>query len=74
MGRSRYVITEPSRPHFLTCTVLEWLPVFTRPETGQIVLDRWKGSINSGKTVAQAELILSDDMMREKLDYSLQPR
>ena len=32
MGRSRYVITEPDKPHFLTYTVVEWLPVFTRPE------------------------------------------
>jgi putative transposase len=42
MGRSRYVITEPDKPHFLTCTVMEWLPVFTRPETVQIVLDCWR--------------------------------
>jgi len=41
MGRSRYVITEPNNPHFLTCTVMEWLPVFTRPETVQILLDCW---------------------------------
>ncbi len=33
MGRSRYLITELDKPHFMTCTVLEWLPVFTRPET-----------------------------------------
>ncbi len=31
MGRSRYTITEPDQPHFLTRTVLEWLPLFTRP-------------------------------------------
>ncbi|GAB4253964.1 MAG: hypothetical protein Kow0065_00530 [Methylomicrobium sp.] len=42
MSRSRYTITEPNKPHFLTCTVLEWLPVFTRPETVQIVLDCWQ--------------------------------
>jgi putative transposase len=42
MGRNRYVITEPDKPHFLTCTVLEWLPVFTRPETVQLVLDCWQ--------------------------------
>ena len=42
MGRSRYVITEPAQPHFLTCTVLEWLPVFTRPATVRIVLDSWQ--------------------------------
>ncbi len=41
MGRSRYTITEPDKPHFLTCTVLEWLPVFTRQDTVQILLDSW---------------------------------
>ena len=29
-------------PHFLTCTVVGWLPVYTRPETVQIVLDSWE--------------------------------
>ena len=42
MGRSRYLITEPNKPHFLTCTVVDWLAVFTRPETVQIVLDCWR--------------------------------
>jgi REP element-mobilizing transposase RayT len=41
MGRSRYVILEPDKPHFLTCTVVEWLPVFTRPDAVQILLDSW---------------------------------
>jgi REP element-mobilizing transposase RayT len=42
MGRSRYRFGEPKRPHFLTCTIVGWLPVFTRPESVQIVLDSWK--------------------------------
>ena len=42
MGRSRYRRTEPDKPHFLTCTVVEWLPVFTRPETVDILLDSWR--------------------------------
>ncbi len=42
MGCSRYVITEPGKPHFLTCTVLEWLPVFTRPDTVLILLESWR--------------------------------
>ncbi len=42
MGRSRYLITEADKPHFMTCTVVEWLAVFTRPETVQIVLDSWQ--------------------------------
>jgi REP element-mobilizing transposase RayT len=39
MGRSRYKIYEPTHPHFVTCTILHWIPIFTRKETTQIVLD-----------------------------------
>jgi REP element-mobilizing transposase RayT len=40
MGRSRYLITEADKLHFMTCTVVEWQQaVFTRPETVQIILD-----------------------------------
>lgn len=39
MGRSRYTITGPKLPHFVTCTVLHWIPVFTRPDTVNILLD-----------------------------------
>ncbi|TAK64728.1 transposase [Methylobacter sp.] len=39
MGRSRYEFTDPSLPHFMTVTVLHWIPVFTRPDTVNIVLD-----------------------------------
>jgi len=42
MGRSRYIITEVDKPHFMTCTVMEWLPVFTRSEVVQILLDCWQ--------------------------------
>ncbi len=42
MGRSRYVITEVDQPHFMTCTVMEWLPIFTRPEVVKILLDCWQ--------------------------------
>ncbi|RMO84043.1 hypothetical protein ALQ33_03943 [Pseudomonas syringae pv. philadelphi] len=42
MGRSRYTITEPERPHFLTCTVVEWLPLFTRPALVGILLNAWR--------------------------------
>jgi putative transposase len=42
MSRSRYRIYEPQYPYFLTCTVVAWLPVFTRPETVNIVLDSWR--------------------------------
>jgi putative transposase len=39
MGRDRYKIVDPTQPHFVTCTVLHWIPVFTRPATVEIILD-----------------------------------
>jgi REP element-mobilizing transposase RayT len=39
MGRSRYKSLQDDAPHFLTCTLLNWIPLFTRPDTVEIVLD-----------------------------------
>lgn len=39
MGRSRYKLTDATQAHFVTLTVLHWIPVFTRPETVEILLD-----------------------------------
>ena len=41
MGRSRYHITENGVPYFHTCTIVGWLPIFTRSSTVQIILDSW---------------------------------
>jgi putative transposase len=35
--RSRYRITELESPHFITCTIVVWLPVFTRPKYLEII-------------------------------------
>jgi len=42
MGRSRYKIIHPEQPHFITLTVLHWIPVFTRKEAVDILLDSLK--------------------------------
>jgi putative transposase len=42
MPRSRYRVLHDQYPHFLTATVNNWLPIFTRPETMNIVLDSWR--------------------------------
>ena len=42
MPRSRYRILKNSTPHFLTATINHWLPIFTRTETVNIVLDSWR--------------------------------
>ncbi|MBE0435850.1 MAG: transposase [Methylomicrobium sp.] len=48
MGRSRYKIIYPDQPHFMTLTVLHWIPVFTRPETVNILLDSLRFLSNEG--------------------------
>src|SRR5437762_3396333 len=40
--RSKYRFTESNGPFFMTCTIVAWMPVFTRPETVTIVLDSWR--------------------------------
>ena len=42
MGRSRYKIYEITKPHFLTCTILNWLPIFTRKESVNIIIESLK--------------------------------
>jgi REP element-mobilizing transposase RayT len=42
MSRTRYRVYDDRYPHFMTCTVVGWLPVFTRPEAVDIVLDAWR--------------------------------
>jgi len=51
MGRSRYRIVDPELPHFVTCTVLHWIPVFTRPATVDIILQSLRFLIKDGLTV-----------------------
>ena len=57
MGRTRYRFGEAPFPHFLTCTVVGWLPVFTRPQTVQIVLDSWRYS--SARNYAHIESLVA---------------
>ena len=42
MPRSRYRFVGDDAPYFMTMTINHWLPVFTRPETVEIVLDSWR--------------------------------
>ena len=51
MGRSRYKFTDVTSPHFMTCTVLHWIPVFTRRETVAILFDSLQFLMNEGLTI-----------------------
>ena len=42
MPRSRYQIYENQSPHFLTCTVVNWLPLFASPPVVDILYASWR--------------------------------
>ena len=62
MGRSRYKIYEPTHPHFVTCTILHWLPIFTRKESVQIVIDCLKFLQDKDELKLYAYVILENHL------------
>ncbi|NJN93101.1 MAG: hypothetical protein HC875_02910 [Anaerolineales bacterium] len=60
MDRSRYKFTDP---HFMTCTVLHWIPVFTRRETVAILFNSFQFLMDEGLKI-YAYVIL-----RQKIEY-----
>jgi REP element-mobilizing transposase RayT len=62
MTRSRYRVYEPDYPYFLTCTVVGWLPVFTRPETVQMLYDSWRFLQDAGRLVVYGYVILENHL------------
>jgi len=62
MGRSRYKIYEPTYPHFVTCTVLNWLPVFTREESVMILIESLKHLQKAENLKLYAYVILENHM------------
>ncbi|MDD2791376.1 MAG: hypothetical protein PHU40_12035 [Sulfurimonas sp.] len=62
MGRSRYKIYEPSHPHFITCTILHWIPIFTRTETTAILIDSLKYLQKSDNLKIFAYVILENHL------------
>jgi REP element-mobilizing transposase RayT len=62
MTRSRYRIYEDYYPYFLTCTVVGWLPVFTRPETMQILYDSLRFLQDQGRLTLYGYVILENHL------------
>jgi REP element-mobilizing transposase RayT len=58
MPRTRYKIYEQQRPHFLTCTVVNWLPIFNTPPIAQILLDSWTFLQNESRLTLYAYVIM----------------
>jgi putative transposase len=62
MARNDYRIYEPTQPHFLTCTVMAWLAVFTRPQTVQVILDSWRFMQQHGRLTLYGYVILENHL------------
>jgi len=58
MPRSRYLVHGDAQPYFLTCTVINWLPVFTQPQAAEIVLNSWRFLQQEGRLVLYGFVIL----------------
>src|SRR5262249_44337765 len=64
MPRSRYRVLKdfPHAPYFLTCTVVGWLPVFTRPESVEIVLSSWRFLHQANRLTLYGYVILENHL------------
>jgi len=62
MGRSRYKIYEPTHPHFITCTVLHWIALFTNQQSVQIIIDSLKHLQQSDNLKICAYVILENHL------------
>jgi putative transposase len=62
MARSRYKIGEDGYPYFMTCTIVGWLPVFTRPEMVQVIFDSWHFLQNNDRMLVFGYVILENHL------------
>ena len=62
MGRSRYKIYEQTHPHFMTCTVVHWIPLFTREESVDILLESFRYLQQTNNLKLYAYVILENHL------------
>ena len=62
MGRSRYKIYEPTHPHFITLTVLHWIPIFTNTKSVSVIIDSLKYLQKSDHLKIYAYVILENHL------------
>ena len=62
MPRSRYTFQAGAQPHFITSTVVGWLPVFARPEPVQMVLDSLRFLQESEGLAVYAYVVLENHL------------
>ncbi|MCV9387121.1 REP-associated tyrosine transposase [Reichenbachiella ulvae] len=57
---TNYRITDQSRPHFLTLTLVEWVDLFTREKYKEIIMDSLRFCIEEKGLVLYAYVIMSN--------------
>ena len=62
MGRSRYKIYEQACPHFITLTILHWIPIFTNTKSVSIIIDSLKHLQSSDNLKIYAYVILENHL------------
>ena len=60
MARDRYKVKLNQQPHFVTCTVVNWLPIFTRPQAVGIVLDSLRHLQSNGDLLIYGFVIMEN--------------
>ena len=62
MSRSRYRIYENFTPYFLTCTVVNWIPLFTEPELIAILYDCMHFMQDNNRLIIYAYVIMNNHL------------
>jgi REP element-mobilizing transposase RayT len=60
MTRTRYSIREKDGIHFLTCAIVDWLPILAKPETKEIVIDSLRFLQNKHRLTVFAYVIMEN--------------
>ena len=62
MGRSRYRVFEDGQPYFLTCSIVNWLPLLAEPRIAHLVLDSLRFLQSEGRLELYAYVIMQDHL------------
>jgi putative transposase len=60
MSRTRYRIIEPTAVHFLTCTVVNWLPILAKLQPKEIIVDSLRFLQDKDRLVIFAFVIMEN--------------
>ncbi len=62
MGRSRYKFRQSNQPHFVTCTAVDWLPIFADEHFARIIIESLPFIQSSHRLTLYAYVIMRDHL------------